>query len=133
MGYFARVARKAVGNPIDLPDTLGCAWPELRALRYRRGGIPLRVGGWMLGQKTVAAITLGRTIFLAPGTRLEEELLLHELRHVQQFAERRTFPIRYLWESLRCGYFANRYETDARDYAARRLAGITGTNREEEA
>lgn len=131
MGYFARVAREAVGSPIDLPDALGRAWPELRALRYRRGGLPVRVGGWMLGRKTVAAITLGRTIFVAPGTRLEAGLLLHELRHVQQFRERRTFPIRYLWESLRRGYSANRYETDACDYSARCLARSTVTNREE--
>ena len=80
------------------------------------------MGGWALGQATVAAITLGRTIFLAPATRLDPELLLHELRHVQQFSERKTFPLRYIWESLRRGYWSNRYEADARDYAARRVA-----------
>jgi hypothetical protein len=26
-------------------------------------------------------------------------LLLHEFRHVEQFLERRSFPLRYIWES----------------------------------
>ena len=44
---------------------------------------------------------------------------MHELRHVQQFDASLTFPIRYLWESVRRGYDANQYEVDARRYAAR--------------
>ena len=87
----------------------------------------------MLGQSTVAAITLGRRIFLAPHTRLSAELLLHELRHVQQFAERKTFPLHYIWESLRRGYHANRFEVDARDFAARRVARNSVTRAEEDA
>src|SRR5678816_2430238 len=62
------------------------------------------------------------TIFLAGDTRFNPELLLHELRHVQQFAERKTFPLHYIWESLRRGYHANRFEVDARAYAARCVA-----------
>lgn len=93
----------------------------------------MRIGGWLLGQTTVAAIALGRTIFLAPQTRLDPELLLHEFRHVEQFAEARTFPLRYIWQSLRRGYHANRYEADARSYAARRLARNTGTGSNEDA
>lgn len=85
----------------------------------------------MLGQATVAAITLGRTIFLAPETRLDPELLLHEFRHVQQFTERRMFPFRYIWQSLRRGYHANRYEADARTYAANRLGRNTGSGPDE--
>jgi hypothetical protein len=113
------------GREIVLPDELVVRWPELSSLRYRRGGLPLRIGGLMLGQSTVAAITLGRTIFLAGDTRFNPELLLHELRHVQQFAERKTFALNYIWESLRRGYHANRFEVDARDYAARSLALIS--------
>lgn len=121
-----------VGDRLDLPDTIAARWPELGELRFRRGGMPLRLGGWMLGQASVAAITLGRTIFLAPGTRLDPELLLHELRHVQQFAERKTFPLRYIWESLRRGYYANRYEADARSYASRRLASAAAPGSDED-
>ena len=120
------------GKHLALPRDLLDRYPELGELRFRRGGLPLRVGGWMLGQATVAAITLGRTIFLAPTTRLDPELLLHEFRHVQQFSERRTFPFRYIWESLRRGYHANRYEAEARSYAARRLERKTGPGSNED-
>jgi hypothetical protein len=133
LGYFAKVTQELVGRSIDLPDELTVRWPELNQLRFRRGGLPLRIGGLLLGQATVAAITLGRTIFLARDTRFNPELLLHELRHVQQFAERKTFPLHYIWESLRRGYHANRFEVDARDYAARRVARNSGTGKSEDA
>ena len=121
------------GREIVLPDELVVRWPELSSLRYRRGGLPLRIGGLMLGQSTVAAITLGRTIFLAGDTRFNPEILLHELRHVQQFAERKTFALNYIWESLRRGYHANRFEVDARDYAARCVARSSATGSNEDA
>jgi hypothetical protein len=133
LGYFEAVAREVVGKPIDLPSPLTDIWPELGELRYRRGGLPLRIGGWLLGQRTVAAITLGRTIFLASATRLDPELLLHEFRHVQQFSERKSFPLHYIWESLRRGYHANRYEADAREYASRRVGHTIVTGSEEDA
>ncbi len=121
------------GEPIALPDVLVSRFPELGEVSYRRGGFPLRVGGWFLGQGTVAGITLGNTVFLAAATRLEPELLLHEFRHVQQFSERRMFPFHYIWQSLTRGYYANRYEADARGYAARRLSRPTGQEPDEDA
>ena len=133
MGYIAKIKGGFVGNRVSLPEALTESWPELRDLRYRRGGLPLRIGGWLLGQSTVAAITLGRTIFLAGPTRFDPGLLLHELRHVQQFRERKTFALRYIWESLRYGYHANRYEVDARDYAERCLARAVAPGSREEA
>lgn len=110
-----------IGRRCVLPPSLVARYPELAQARWRRGGLPPRVGGWCLGRSSVAAITLGRTIFVAPNVPLEAELLLHELRHVHQFLAVRGFPMRYLWESVRHGYHRNRFEADARDYAARRL------------
>ena len=133
MGYFAKVREEILGQRVNLPAELGATWPELHELRFRRGGLPLRIGGMLLGQTTVAAITLGRTIFLARDTRFNPELLLHELRHVQQFAERKTFPLHYIWESLRRGYHSNRFEVDARDYAARCVARQSVTDSNEDA
>jgi hypothetical protein len=133
LGYLTKVTEAVLGKSIQLPDDLVVSWPELIELRYRRGGLPLRVGGFFLGQATVAAITLGKTIFLAPRTRLDPELLLHEYRHVQQFSERKSFPLHYIWESLRRGYHANRFEADARHYAARRLDRNTVTGSDEDA
>jgi outer membrane protein TolC len=117
LGLLAAV----IGVPLELPESLLGRYPELREARYRRGGLLPRVGGWGLGQRTVAAITLWRTVFLAPHTRLDPELLLHELRHVHQFRASGAFPLRYLWESLRRGYHSNQYEADAQAYAARRV------------
>lgn len=53
--------------------------------------------------------------------RFSASLLLHELRHVHQFLDDRTFPVRYLWQAIRYGYSRNAYEVDARRYSALRL------------
>jgi hypothetical protein len=117
----AGAAAPLIGRPVRLPDELAALYPELREARYRSGGLPPRLGGWGLGQRHCAAITLWRTVYLAPHTALHPELLLHELRHVHQFRASIAFPVRYLWESVRRGYHRNRYETDAQQYAARRV------------
>ena len=121
MGFGSRLTAALVGDAIELPSEMKARYPELAQARYRRGGLPLRLGGLALGMDTVAAITLRRTVFLAPTTPLTAGLLLHELRHVHQFLGARTFPIRYLWQSLRHGYSRNAYEVDARRYSALRL------------
>jgi hypothetical protein len=118
MGIARRIARAVAGEKIELPRTLTERYPELRDARFRVGGIPPRIGGWALGTSHVAGITLGGTVFLHQATPLDESLLLHELRHVHQFRERKSFPVRYLWQSIRRGYRANPYEVDARRYSA---------------
>jgi uncharacterized protein DUF4157 len=110
-----------IGREVALPGALSDRYPELERVHWRRGGLPVRVAGWFLGQSSAAAITLWRTVFLAPSVVPGAELLLHEFRHVQQFEASKAFPLRYLWESARRGYFANRFEVDAREYASRRL------------
>jgi hypothetical protein len=115
------IASAVIGRPTTLPEELLVSYPDLARVRWRRGGIPVRVGGWCLGQRSVSAITLGHTIWLAPNVRPSGELLLHELRHVEQFESSVAFPILYLWESLRRGYVRNRFEVDARAYAASRI------------
>lgn len=115
-----RMTGVVIGHPTAPPREVILRYPELADFRWRCGGLPVRIGGWCLGQSTVAAITLWRTIWLAPGTTPSAELLLHEFRHVGQFEENPVFPILYLWESLRRGYVRNRFEADARAYAAMR-------------
>ena len=115
------VARRLFGRATLLPPELIVQHPELAKARWRRGGLPVRLGGWCLGKPTVSAITLWRTIWLAPNVAPSLELLLHELRHVQQFEADPAFPVRYLWQSVRHGYVNNRYEVDARAYAAARV------------
>ena len=116
-----RVAGAVAGEPIVLPARILDRYPELGRARWRAGGLPPRVGGWCLGRSSVAAITLWRTIWLARPTDVSEELLVHELRHVAQFEADPMFAVRYLWESAHRGYFSNRYEVDAREYAAARV------------
>jgi len=111
-----------------LPAELALRWPELTSVRWRRGGLPPRIGGWCLGRSTVQGITLWRTVFLGPGADWEPTLLLHEHRHVEQFAGSAVFPVLYLWESLTRGYARNRFESDANAWAAKRLDRPQPTN-----
>ncbi|HEU4564804.1 MAG TPA: hypothetical protein VFS05_09155 [Gemmatimonadaceae bacterium] len=121
MGAVGALRDALIGRVVPVPREVLARYPELRAARWRRGGLPPRIAGWCMGQRCVAAITLWRTIWLAPHVRMSDELLLHELRHVHQFQSSVTFPFRYLWEIARRGYHHNRYEVDARAYAASRV------------
>lgn len=116
------VKRVLVGEAEAVPPDLVRSWPELAGIRLRRGGLLVRIAGWPLGQSTAAGITIRRTVFLAPRVEADAELLLHELRHAQQFEADLAFPLRYLVESLRRGYTNNRYEQDANRYVRERLA-----------
>jgi hypothetical protein len=121
MGAGSRLVTALIGERIDLPEEMIRRYPDLAQAKYRRGGLPVRIGGWSVRTSTAAAITLWRTVFVAPTTVLDAELLLHELRHVHQFLEHRAFPVSYLWQSIRYGYTRNAYEVDARRYSASRL------------
>lgn len=121
MGIINRIVTALVGVSEPMPVEMWTRYPELASVRIRRGGLAPRVGGWALGRATVAAITLRPWVFLAPGVPTDAPLLLHELRHLQQFEASPLFPIQYVWASLRHGYHANPYEVDARDFAARRV------------
>ena len=72
-----------------------------------------------LGAKTVAMV-LGKTIYLHGTTKeiflADERWVNHELCHINQFASHGyvMFIIKYLWESLRVGYYNNKYEVEAR-------------------
>jgi hypothetical protein len=116
-----RALKTIAGEDEPLPRDMVERFPELAVMRVRRGGLPPRVGGWCLGQSTVAGITFGRTVWLGTNVHASAELLLHELRHVHQFASVRAFPLRYVWESLRRGYHHNRFEVEARQFAAERV------------
>ena len=120
--------RRLIGRPTSISNELLIRYPELARATYRRGGLPPRIAGWCLGQRSVAAIALWSTVWLGDATEHDTALLLHEVRHVAQFEASRAFPLLYIWESLRRGYQANRYEVDAREYAAARLRGEPESN-----
>lgn len=116
-----RVLRSLIGRPLQLPRRLLERYPVLAEASWRVGGLPPRIGGAFVGQRTVAGITLWNTVFLADGCVPSVELLLHELGHVRQFAARRDFPLRYIWESVRRGYHGNRFEREAQAFAEAEL------------
>lgn len=66
------------------------------------------------------AMVLGNTIHLHNATKKEflnnSRWLKHELCHVRQFQQHGylLFIVKYLWESLRNGYYNNRFEVEAR-------------------
>jgi hypothetical protein len=67
-----------------------------------------------------AAMVLGKTIHLHNTSTNEflqnKKWVKHELCHVQQFKQHGylLFLIKYVWESLRKGYYNNKFEVEAR-------------------
>lgn len=79
-----------------------------------------RIAAKKLGKKNVAMV-LGKTIHLWNSTATaflsNEKWVKHELCHVQQYKRYGfiNFLLRYVWESLRKGYYNNKYEVEARN------------------
>jgi uncharacterized protein (DUF2342 family) len=74
------------------------------------------------------AIVIGKTIHLHNATKRDlisnRRWLRHEIAHIRQFRHHGflSFMMMYLWESLRKGYYNNKYEIEAR--AAENNEGI---------
>jgi len=72
-----------------------------------------------LGTRSVAMV-IGKTIHLHNTTKTEflkdEKWVKHELCHVQQYKKHGYigFIAKYIWESIRHGYYNNRFEVEAR-------------------
>ena len=79
-----------------------------------------RLAAIKLGSNSVAMV-LGKTIYLHNTIKTDflqdERWLKHELCHIKQFKEHGyfLFLLKYLWESLRKGYYNNRFEVEARE------------------
>jgi hypothetical protein len=92
--------------------------------RIRENSFVAKIAAKKLRCRQVALV-LGKTIHLYNTTREEflanPEWLMHELEHVRQFRQYgfAGFIVRYLVETLRKGYWNNRFEVEAR--AAERL------------
>ena len=78
-----------------------------------------RIAAWKLGSSSVA-IVLGKTIHLYNVSSEQflsnDSWVKHELCHIKQFRQYGylTFIIKYLLESIRKGYYNNKYEVAAR-------------------
>ncbi len=86
---------------------------------FRENSWVARLAAWKLDASSVA-IVIGHTIHLHRATKAEllkdERWLNHELCHVRQFQQYGSvnFILRYVWESLRKGYYHNKFEIEAR-------------------
>ena len=81
-----------------------------------------RYAKWHLGMR--ATTRPGRILLAMSGTEFcaDAELMLHEYCHVlHQWLPRRLTRSRYLIESMRHGYEHNRFEREARCFAASEL------------
>ena len=71
-------------------------------------------------QSDNVAIVIGKTIHLYHVSKedflKDEKWVRHEMCHIGQFKKHGFFPfiLKYLWESLRRGYYQNKYEVEAR-------------------
>lgn len=78
-----------------------------------------RIASWVL-RSGRTAITFGNKIYLHRAKRAEllhnERWLRHELKHVEQYQKLGFFGFifRYLWYSIRDGYYKNPLEVEAR-------------------
>lgn len=87
--------------------------------RIKENSLIARAAAWKLSARRMA-IVIGRTIHLYNASRQEfldnERWVKHELCHVEQFRRYgfARFLVLYLWESMRKGYYMNKYEVEAR-------------------
>jgi hypothetical protein len=78
-----------------------------------------RIAAFKLGTPSVA-IVFGKTIHLHNTSKSSflqnKRWVKHELCHIRQFQQHGYLPfiIKYLWESIRSGYYNNKYEVEAR-------------------
>jgi hypothetical protein len=88
-------------------------------LRIKEQSWVAKLAARKLRSKKVA-IVMGKTIHLHNVTRSEfmqdEKWVKHEVCHLKQFQRygQFTFVLKYLWESIRHGYYKNKYEIEAR-------------------
>jgi len=79
-----------------------------------------RLAAIKLGTSAVA-IVLGKTIHLHNTSKadflLDERWVKHERCQIKQFKEHGYigFILKYIWESIKKGYFNNRFEVEARN------------------
>ncbi|MFM6926545.1 MAG: DUF4157 domain-containing protein [Ferruginibacter sp.] len=79
-----------------------------------------KIAAWKLKTGSVAMV-IGKTIHLHNTTETaflkDERWLKHELCHIKQFKQYGCFMflLKYTWESIRVGYYNNRFEAEARN------------------
>jgi hypothetical protein len=92
---------------------------EIPSFRIKENSWLAKLAATKLRSNSVAMV-LGSTIHLHNTTKEEflqnERWLKHELCHINQFKKYGyiNFLTQYLWESIRKGYYNNKFEAEAR-------------------
>jgi hypothetical protein len=86
----------------------------------KENSLVARVAAWKLKASSVA-IVFGSTIHLWNSSKEEflknEKWVKHELCHIKQYKQHGYigFIVKYVWESLKRGYYNNKFEVEARE------------------
>ena len=100
--------------------------PVPEGVVIRRNRVIPAIGGMFIGgsRRPAGAVTLGRTILWNATEPVTDDLIVHELVHVEQWEKDPLFALKYCAEWFRHGYHENPFEKDAyarqREYAARK-------------
>ncbi len=85
----------------------------------KENSLVARIAAWKLNASSVA-IVFGSTIHLWNSSKEDflknDKWLKHELCHIGQYKQHgyMGFIVKYLWESLKKGYYNNKFEVEAR-------------------
>lgn len=113
-----RVVKETICNFLDC-DAVLVSMVKLNHVQIKEGSWLAGIAAKKLGVRQVA-LTLGNTIHLCRTSRQEflanPDWVRHELVHVEQFRQFGfwNFLGRYLWETVRKGYYMNKFEVEAR-------------------
>jgi hypothetical protein len=89
-------------------------------IRIIEGMMIAKIAAKVLATNKVAVV-IGKTIYVygvaIPDFLVNKKWLLHELKHVQQYGRHGTvvFLLKYVYYTLRYGYYDNPYEKEARN------------------
>jgi hypothetical protein len=88
--------------------------PVPPGVTVRRGRLVPRVAGWFMGgsRRPAGAVTFGRTILCSADRPLTDDLIVHELVHVEQWKDP-LFALKYVAGWLKHGYRHNPFEEEA--------------------
>ncbi|HEX6041615.1 MAG TPA: hypothetical protein VFZ20_26420 [Longimicrobium sp.] len=111
MSLLGRVADGVLGARVPAAEL---PYPVPPGVTVRRGRLMTRLGGWFMGgsRRAAGAVTLGRTIVCNADLPITDDLIVHELVHVEQWRDP-LFAVRYVAGWIRHGYRNNPYEEEA--------------------
>jgi hypothetical protein len=88
-------------------------------MRIKENSFIASMGAWKLKTDKIALV-IGGTVHLHNTTREEflqnKRWVRHEEKHIEQYKKHGviSFLIRYIFESIRSGYYNNKFEVEAR-------------------